>query len=251
MLKVRELYKSYSKSLIGLKKARLNILDGISFQIHPGEWVALVGESGSGKSTLSRLVLGLEKADSGQVWLEGRDVSSWIKENKGQISIVFQDYTSSVNPGFRVKDIISEPLMNFNRNIYTHEAVESLLEKVGLPFSIANRYPHELSGGQLQRVCIARAISTKPRFIILDEAISSFDITVQYQILELLHKLKKELHMTCLFITHDLQTVTYLCDKVLFLNQGQIVERIETNNLVDVKSEYAKKMLESVIGFTV
>lgn len=251
MLEVKNVYKSYPKEGMGFKKTRLQVLDGVSFHINAGEWVALVGESGNGKSTLSRLVLGLEKVDSGHILFEGKKASTWMKENKGQISVVFQDYTSSTDPNFKVKDIIKEPLKALNQNDNTHETVENLMEKVGLPLSIANRYPHELSGGQLQRVCIARAISTKPKFIVLDEAISSLDVSVQTQILELLDKLKEEFNMTCLFIAHDLQTVAYLCDSVLFLNQGQIVEQIETDKLANVQNEYAKRLLESVVRFTV
>jgi len=251
MLEVKDIYKSYAKEGMAFKKTSIQVLNGISFHMNAGEWVALVGESGSGKSTLSRLVLGLEKADSGHILFEGKKASTWFKENKGQISVVFQDYTSSANPNFKVKDIINEPLKAFKRNLNLNETAENLMEKVGLPLSIADRYPHELSGGQLQRVCIARAISTKPKFIVLDEAISSLDVSVQIQILELLHKLKEDLNMTCLFIAHDLQTVAYLCDSVLFLNQGQIVEQIETDKLANVENEYAKKLLESVIRFTV
>ena len=133
----------------------------------------------------------------------------------------------------------------------SHGQVEQLLEKVGLPLSIANRYPHELSGGQLQRVCIARAISTHPRLLILDEAISSLDVSIQAQIMDLLYKIKKEMKMTILFIAHDLQAVAYLCDKVMFLHNGQIVEQIATSNLTDVQNEYARRLLNSVIPFNV
>ena len=117
--------------------------------------------------------------------------------------------------------------------------------------SISQRYPHELSGGQLQRVCIARAISTHPRLLVLDEAISSLDVSIQMQILELLDKLKKEMNMTILFIAHDLQAVAHLCDKIMFLNDGQIVEQIATSDLIDVENEYAQRLLHSVIPFNV
>lgn len=249
MLKVKNVYKTYPKIGAGFRKERLSVLADVSFQIHDGDWVALVGESGSGKSTLSRLILGLEKADSGSLLLEGKNPAAWRKENRGQMSVVFQDYTSSANPAFQVKDIIMEPLKAFGRNHPIQETTESLMEKVGLSKELAERYPHELSGGQLQRVCIARAISTKPRFLVLDEAVSSLDVSVQAQILELLDTLKKEMDMTCLFIAHDLQTVAYLCDQVMFLNEGKIVEQIETKNLANVQSAYAKKLLEAVVRF--
>lgn len=253
MLEVKNIYKNYRTSLFGsadsFEKADPSILKGVSFQMGAGEWVGLVGESGSGKSTLSRLILGLEKPDCGEIWLEGKKVSTWIKENKGQMSVVFQDYQSSVNPAFQVKDIINEPLQALKQHIHVDETVESLMEKVALPRHLADRYPHELSGGQLQRVCIARAISSKPKWIVMDEAISSLDVSVQTQILELLDQLKKELNMACLFIAHDLQTVAYLCDQVMFLHEGTIVEQVETSNLAYVKSDYAKRLLDSVIRF--
>ncbi len=251
MLEVREVYRSYKKTGNGFRRERLNVLNGVSFSIRAGECVGLVGESGSGKSTISRLILGLEKADKGSIFIEGKRVSEWIKENKGQMSVVFQDYTSSANPRYKISDVIGELLKAFGENEGIHGKVEHLLEKVGLPLSIANRYPHELSGGQLQRVCIARAISMHPRLLILDEAISSLDVSIQAQIMDLFYKIKKEMNMTILFIAHDLQAVAHLCDKVMFLHNGQIVEQIATSNLTDVQNEYARRLLYSVIPFNV
>ena len=251
MLEVKDVYKSYRKTGIGFRKDRLNVLNGVSFSITAGDCVGLVGESGSGKSTLSRLILGLEEADKGSIFIEGERISKWIKKNKGKMSVVFQDYTSSANPRYKVSDIIGELLEAFSKNDNTLEKVEQLLEQVELPLSIANRFPHELSGGQLQRVCIARAISTHPKLLVLDEAISSLDVSIQMQTLELLDKIKKEMNMTILFIAHDLQAVTHLCDKVMFLNEGQIVEQIATNNLIEVKNEYAQRLLHSVIPFNI
>lgn len=247
-LNVENLYKSYSKQ----KKIKdTYVLKDISFSIEKGECVGLIGESGSGKSTLSRLILGLEKMDSGSVNIEGKSIKNWIRHNKGKMSVVFQDYTSSVNPNFTVKDIISEPLYALGNKYNLDYIIESLLEKVELPLYLIERYPHELSGGQLQRVCIARAISTKPEFIVLDEAISSLDVSIQAQILDLLKKLKKDLNITYLFITHDLQSVAYLCDRVLFLYKGEIVENIDSSNLSNVRNDYSKKLLSSVMPFSI
>lgn len=251
MLEVKNLSKRYAKTDMRIKPSILHVLDDVSFMMQKGEWMALIGESGSGKSTLSRLVLGLEKADQGQVLVEGLDISVWRKKNKGQMSVVFQDYTSSANPNFKVKDIIREPLAVYGRKASNEEVVEELLEKVGLPIEMAHRYPHELSGGQLQRVCIARAISTNPRFIVLDEAISSLDVSVQTQILDLLRELKEKMEITCLFIAHDLQTVAYVCDQVAFLHEGTIIEQVAVNNLAHVQSDYAQKLLEAVIRFNI
>lgn len=251
MLEVKGVYKGYTKAGSGFRKKRVNVLNGVSFSIRAGECVGLVGESGSGKSTLSRLVTGLEKADQGSVRIEGLSVPDWIKGNKGKMSVVFQDYTSSANPHYKARDIVGELLKAFGQNEGIQNKVEQLLEKVGLPLSVANRYPHELSGGQLQRVCIARSISTNPKLLVLDEAISSLDVSVQAQILELLYKLKEEMNMAFMFIAHDLQAVAHLCDKVMFLDKGQIVEQIATSDLANVQNEYARRLLHSVIPFNV
>lgn len=250
MIEVKNIYKSYSK--VGKsKKNKLDVLQGIEFFIEEGECVGLIGESGSGKSTLSRLILGLEKPDKGIINIQGKSINKWIKENRGKMSVVFQDYTSSANPRFKVKEVISEPLIAMGKTEEINKGVEELLKKVGLSNSLMDKYPHELSGGQLQRVCIARAISTKPKFMVLDEAISSLDVSIQAQILNLLKELKRDLDMTYLFIAHDLQAVANLCDKVLFLYKGKIVEEIEKENLINVKNEYAKKLLDSVITFSI
>lgn len=249
MLEIENVCKQYLKTDMSIKPTPLQVLDDVSLTIRTGEWMGLIGESGSGKSTLSRLVLGLEKVDQGKITIDGVDIATWRKENKGKMSVVFQDYTSSANPNFKVKDIIKEPLEIYGRKSIDEGIVDELLEKVGLPITMANRYPHELSGGQLQRVCIARAISTNPRFIVLDEAISSLDVSVQTQILELLDYLKESMEVTCLFIAHDLQTVTYLCDQVSFLYKGTIVEQVAVENLANLQSDYAQKLLDAVIRF--
>ncbi|WP_160031580.1 ABC transporter ATP-binding protein [Paenibacillus sp. An7] len=251
MLEVKNVYKNYKRSGNGRRKEKLNVLQDVSFQIHAGECVGLVGESGSGKSTLGRLILGLEKADAGSIRMEDKEITTWIKENKGQMSVVFQDYTSSANPYYKVSDVISELLRAFGTTGDIQEQVESLLQKVGLPLSVANKYPHELSGGELQRVCIARAISRNPRFLVLDEAISSLDVSTQSQIMELLYRLKENDNMSILFIAHDLQAVSHLCDRVLFMENGQIVEQIATKSLSAVQNDYAKRLLDSVISFHV
>lgn len=247
-LSAKSIYKSYGK---GFGNNRQQVLKDINFYIKEGECVGLIGESGSGKSTLSRLILGLEKYESGTLTIEDKSIKAWIKENKGKMSVVFQDYTSSANPNFTVKEVILEPLKALGEKSDLDDKVKNLLEQVGLSTDIIDRYPHELSGGQLQRVCIARAISTKPRFMVLDEAISSLDVSIQTQILELLKRLKEELNMTYLFIAHDLQAVTYLCDRIIFLYKGEIVENINNEGLGNTKNAYAKKLLNSVMPFNI
>lgn len=223
--------------------------------------MGLVGESGSGKSTLSRLILGLEKPCQGEVLIAGQPVSEWKKDHPGQMSVVFQDYTTSVNPRFTVTQAIVEPLRATgkvpasDRNSTPNSSsdrpkdlknyVLDLLDRVELPRSAMTRYPHELSGGQLQRVCIARAIATRPEFILFDEALSSLDVPVQAQVLDLLSGLKQDLSLTYLFIAHNLLAVTALCDSVLFLNQGRIAETLKTSELHKTQNSYVRALLAS------
>ena len=189
--------------------------------------------------------MGLEKQQKGTITFNGvlnRDI--WQKE----LNVVFQDYTTSVNPRFKVIDIIKETLLEkkLNREELEKKVIE-LLEQVGLNKDYLYRYPHELSGGQLQRVCITRAISQKPKFILLDEAISSLDVSVQVQVLDLLIELKEKYNLSYLFITHDLSAVTYICDKVMFLKNGEIIEKIDDiKDLKYVKNEYSRALLDSV-----
>ena len=160
LLEVRNVSKSYPVSGGFWRKKRQPVLRDVNLTLSEGSSVGLIGESGEGKSTLGRLILGLEQPDSGQVFLEGRPVHVWSKEHPGQMSVVFQDYTSSANPRFTVEELIREPLDILRLDASC--AIPELLERVGLPKALRNRYPHELSGGQLQRVCIARAIATRP-----------------------------------------------------------------------------------------
>lgn len=248
---VENVSKSYNKDGGFFIKSKTEVLSDISLQIKKGECLGLIGESGSGKSTLSKIILGLEKPGRGRVMIEGEPFSRWIKKNKGKMSVVFQDYTSSVNPQFTTRSIIAEPLIALGVNKNLDERIAELLSRVGLPLTMIHKYPHELSGGQLQRVCIARAIATKPKFIVLDEAISSLDVSSQAEILQLLRDIKDDMNMTYLFITHDLQVVANICDRILFLYQGEIVEELESSNLLLAKNDYAKRLLNSVMLFNV
>lgn len=243
LLEVKNIEFSYGRRK--LKRNNANILKNVSFSLNEGECLGLIGESGSGKSTLGRIILGLEKQQKGTITFNGvlnRDI--WQKE----LNVVFQDYTTSVNPRFKVIDIIKETLLEkkLNREELEKKVIE-LLEQVGLNKDYLYRYPYELSGGQLQRVCIARAISQKPKFILLDEAISSLDVSVQVQVLDLLIELKEKYNLSYLFITHDLSAVTYICDKVMFLKNGEIIEKIDDiKDLKYVKNEYSRALLDSV-----
>ena len=236
--------------------ARNQVLFDVSLKVSQGTCLGILEESGSGKSTLGRVICGLLKPDTGEVKIQ--DVSVYASRNgrknlQKRLSVVFQDYTTSANPRFRVKEIIAEGLAARERNqkirLNRLEEINRLLELVGLNSSYANRYPHELSGGQLQRVCIARAVACQPEIILFDEAISSLDAHTQIQIMDLLHDLKEKLGLTYIFITHDLTSVTYLCDDVLFLYHGRITEHIPVSRIAETKDDYARKLLASIIEF--
>ena len=172
------------------------------------------------------------------------------------LSVVFQDYTSSANPRFRVEHIIGESLRALERStgqrVDRRARICELLEQVGLPAAFISRYPHELSGGQLQRVCIARALAIRPRIILLDEAISSLDASTQVQIMDLLIELRRDLGLSYLFITHDLTSITYLCDRVVFIDAGTIVEQVDDIRCIAmIRSDYARNLLGSVMGIGV
>ncbi|OOM79643.1 oligopeptide transport ATP-binding protein OppF [Clostridium puniceum] len=250
-----KLKKENQKKLFG--KDEQEILKNIDIELNQGECIGIIGESGSGKSTFGKVLVGLLKPNTGTVLIN--DMSIYAKVSKEEkrkltqtISIVFQDYTSSANPRFKVKDIIGESLIVKERNsgikINKEEKIKELLDQVGLDENLRDRYPHELSGGQLQRVCIARAIAIEPKVILLDEAISSLDASIQTQIMDLLLELKDKYSLSYIFITHDLTAVTYMCDKVIFFKDGRIVERVDNiSKLSLVSNEYAKKLLNSVM----
>lgn len=230
MIEIKSLYKSYPQRQGIFKKVNVPILKDIHLSIYDSETLALVGESGSGKSTLSRLILGLEDFDSGTIERKGSE-----KE-----SVVFQDYTNSVNSHMTVQEIIQEPVIDQKK---TRGDFEKILQEVQLPASYLSRYPHQLSGGELQRVCIARAIIAEPDLIIFDEALSSLDISVQLELMDVLIDLKQKTFITYLFITHDLSSVTYLADRVAFMKDGELIEVRAVNDLGNLSTEYARELL--------
>lgn len=248
MLKVDSVEKSYKSGGLFSNK-RQKILNNISFECGSSECLGIIGESGSGKSTLGRLLIGIEKPDRGTVLFHGENVGD-RKVRSGNISAVFQDYKSSINPFFTVEEAIMEPLKIKSKvKNEIQNRIDNLLNQVGLNPSYRKRYPHELSGGEVQRVCIARAISTEPKCILLDEAISSLDVSVQIQVLELLKELKNLYNMSYVFITHDIQAAAYICDRVIIFRNGQIEEVIKIEQLKNVQSEYARKLLDKLITF--
>ena len=237
-------------------RTRQQVLFDVSLAVKEGTCLGILGESGSGKSTMGRVLCGLLKPDSGEAVLDSVSVyasRAGRRNLQNKLSIVFQDYTTSANPRFRIRDIIGEGLTVQERRegkkLDRKAETSRLLELVGLPADFADRFPHELSGGQLQRVCIARAVACKPEIILFDEAISSLDAHTQVQVMDLLRELKDRLGLTYIFITHDLTSITYLCDDVLFLYQGRVTENLPVERISETKDEYARKLLESIVVF--
>lgn len=208
----------------------LKAVDGISFTINEGETVGLVGESGCGKSTTARLITRLVAATAGQVVFQGRDIlalpANKVREIRCDIQMVFQDPVASLNPRMKVVEIVGRPLTLYQglKGTKKTDGVSELLELVGLSTDCLYRYPHEFSGGQRQRIGIARALAPRPKLLIADEPVSSLDVSVQAQVLNLFGELKRKLNLTMLFISHDLNVVEYLADTVVVMYAGKIME---------------------------
>ena len=228
--------------------------NNINFNLKKGECLGIVGESGCGKSTLARIIMNLEKSDSGKVILNDKDITN-IKGKKlslmyKEIQMVFQDAVGSLNPKMTIGESIKEYVCSLCSVTKKdrEEKVENLLELVGLSKEFKNRYPHELSGGQCQRVAIARALSSHPKVLICDEATSALDVSVQAQIIELLIKMKKELNISYIFITHDLALVSSFCERVLVMKDGNIVEEGSVYKVINnPENEYTKLLLSSIL----
>jgi ABC-type oligopeptide transport system ATPase subunit len=230
LLRVENLVKHYAARRSAHSKAKLAALDGVSLSITPQTTLALVGESGSGKSTLALCIARLEPSTSGSIWFEGIDVTALNEDLqrllRPQIQLVFQDPANSLNPRWTALDIISEPFVvrrRFTKPDRTVRALQ-LLDRVAIPRKMAGRRPDELSGGQKQRLAIARALALEPKLIILDEALSALDCSVQAQISNLLLDLQSSLGLAYLFITHDFAMAAHLADQIAVMDRGRIVE---------------------------
>ncbi|MEN9771877.1 MAG: hypothetical protein RJA58_520 [Pseudomonadota bacterium] len=255
LLEVKDLKKHYPirKGLFGRVSGQVHAVDGVSFTIGEGETLGLVGESGCGKSTVGRTVLKLIDPTSGEVSWRGRRIDGLSRANmrpfRQEIQAVFQDPYSSLNPRMRAIDIVSEPLINFEKFTKSQgrDQVAYLFEKVGLRPDQMIRFPHEFSGGQRQRLGIARALSVKPRLIMCDEPVSALDVSVQAQVINLLIDLQKEFGLSYLFVAHDLAVVRHISHRVAVMYLGRIVELAETRELFDrPKHPYTEALLSAV-----
>jgi peptide/nickel transport system ATP-binding protein len=229
-------------------------VDGVSFQIAPGETLGLVGESGCGKTTVGRSILCLIPKTSGQVIYDGRDVYAArggdLKRLRQQMQIIFQDPAGSLNPRMRIGSIVAEPMQIHGlggSRIELQGRVERLLERCGMPASCAQRYPHEFSGGQRQRIGIARALALEPRFIVCDEPTSALDVSIQAQIINLLMDLQSEFQLSFLFISHDMAVVQHACRRIAVMHKGKIVESGERDQILgDPQHPYTRSLLSAV-----
>lgn len=249
LLEVKNLSKHFT---VTSSKKILKAVDDVSFGIQKNKIVGLVGESGSGKTTLGRSILRLIEPTSGQVHFGQVNVTKLNNEDmrllRKEMQIIFQDPYSSLNPRMRVREIIGEAITAFASVSQKEqdEIISDLLVKVGLSPEHINRFPHEFSGGQRQRIGIARALATNPKFIVADESVSALDVSVQAQILNLLKDLQKELNLTILFIAHDLAVVEYLCDEVIVMYLGKVMEILPTSKLIDGATHpYTKALLSA------
>jgi oligopeptide/dipeptide ABC transporter ATP-binding protein len=235
------------------KKRTLRAVDGVSFQVREGETLGVVGESGSGKSTLARAVLNLLPANEGTVTLLGRDLTHADRESlrkaRKDLQIVFQDPLASLDPRMTIGDSIAEPLLVFEPRLdraARETRVREMMEKVELNPDLINRYPHELSGGQNQRVGIARAMILRPRLVICDEAVSALDVSIRAQIIDLLINLQKEMGLSMIFISHDLAVVREISHRVLVLYMGRVVELADRERLYTAAQHpYTKALLSA------
>jgi ABC-type oligopeptide transport system ATPase subunit len=232
----------------------IKAVDGIDFTVHSGEVVGMVGESGSGKSTAARASIRLLEPTAGKITLMGQDFMALSQEQlrnaRKDVQIVFQDPYASLNPRYTVGESVGEALLYHGIVKSKQEQQESIVdifERIGLSPDAMNRYPHQFSGGQQQRICIGRAIAMNPRLIICDEAVSALDVSVQAQILNLLQELKHSMGLSYLFISHDLSIVRYLCDRVVVLHLGKVVESASTEELFNnPKHLYTQSLLSAI-----
>lgn len=241
LIRVEDLYMHFPvlAGIMRRKVATVKAVDGVSFNVKRGETLGLVGESGCGKTTTGRAILQLYKVTSGNVFFEGKNLvklkTGEMRNIRRDMQLIFQDPYASLNPRMTAGDIVGEPMLVHHLasgNEY-HEQVADLMTLVGLEPRMTVRYPHEFSGGQRQRLGIARALAVRPKFIVCDEAVSALDVSIQTQIITLLIRLREEMGLTYIFIAHDLSVVRYISDRVVVMYLGKLAEITDSDELYD------------------
>ena len=254
-LEVKNLKKYFpsKKVFLGKNTNPVRAVDDISFTLNKGETLGLVGESGSGKSTAARTLLRLETPTSGRVDFKGKNLANLSEAElrilRKEMQMIFQDPSSSINPRRKIGEVLSEPFAIHDVKENVSELIIELLNQVGLSSNHANRYPHEMSGGQLQRVGIARAIALNPSLVVADEPVSALDVSVQAQVVNLMIELKEKLGISYLFISHDMGVVEYFCDRVAVMYLGKIVEIASSEEIYKRPCHpYTEALLNAVPG---
>jgi ABC-type glutathione transport system ATPase component len=255
LLRVENVAKQYSGGGALGARREVDALNGISLTIYSGTTLALVGASGSGKSTLALCMTGLERVSSGRIWFAEREITNLTARERhvvcSKVQMVFQDPASSLNPRMSALELVVEPLRiqkRGDRRAWRERATE-LLERVGLPNEKLNQLPTEFSGGQRQRIALARALALSPKLLILDEALSALDCSVQAQIANLLLELQSELALTCVFITHDMAMAAHLADEIAVMVRGRIVEMGSASRVMNApEHEVTQRMLLAARG---
>lgn len=256
LLEVKDLKKYFplKKSFFGKTLSYVKAVDDISFEVQKGSTLGLVGESGCGKTTLGRTILHLVQPSAGTVLYNKTNISQLdkkaLKAIRRKMQIIFQDPYASLNPRMTVGASIMEPMIIhklFSSRKERNDRLDFLMEQVGLDKNMKNRYPHEFSGGQRQRICIARAIAIEPEFIVCDESVSSLDVSIQAQILNLLKELQDKMNLTYIFISHDLTVVKFISDKIAVMSRGKIVEYNDSDEIYkNPKSPYTQKLIQAI-----
>ena len=256
LLKIENLEKHFpmKKGFFGGVKSWVKAVDDVSLNVRRGRTLGLVGESGCGKTTLGRTILRLAEPTAGKIIYDGQDITQLNREAmramRRKMQIIFQDPYASLNPRMTIGAALMEPMIIHNLGHNRNERLEmagDLMKRVGLDRAMLNRYPHEFSGGQRQRVCIARALAVKPEFIICDESVSALDVSIQAQILNLLLDLQDELHLTYVFISHDLAVVKFIADEVAVMYNGKVVEMNDAVGIYEnPQHDYTKKLLSAI-----
>jgi oligopeptide/dipeptide ABC transporter ATP-binding protein len=249
-------YYEVRRSVFSVEKEIIKAVDGVSFALDAGQTLGVVGESGSGKSTLARCLMFLERPDSGRIIFDGVDLMTAnlaeIRKLRRKLQIIFQDPYSSLNPRMTVRDIIAEPI-RFHHIVKGQEAlnerVVDVLKSVGINDDFLKKYPHEMSGGQRQRVAIGRALATEPALVIADEPVSSLDVSIQAQIINLFIDIREKLNIAMIFVSHDLNIVRFISDTILVLYKGKIVEMGERDQVfLSPQHPYTKMLIDAAKG---